>query len=301
MKNFNQFDETLINCVMSFDDYYDIFYSLFISSINWKIKLPTIDTRYLELNLFENGLCVVFEDEIYGITNLPCIVEQFDLHGNPYKVRAYSTFTSYNRSLSRDSDKFVICYDNMKRTPPFNKIFTYAKILSEIDNIISVNVNSQKTPVIALGDKKDILSLKNIFMKFTGNQKFIAVDNNFDKNSITTLNLESPYVADKLYELKMKYWHECLNFIGIANLLVDKKERMIKDEVQTSIQGAISMRERRLKPRKIFCNEMKETFNIDCSVDFYDSENNENVSRETISENKNESVVSENVNDNNSL
>ena len=100
MKNFNQFDETLINCVMSFDDYYDIFYSLFISSINWKIKVPTIDTRYLELNLFENGLCVVFEDEIYGITNLPCIVENYDLHGNPYIVRAYSTFTSYNRRLS---------------------------------------------------------------------------------------------------------------------------------------------------------------------------------------------------------
>ena len=76
---------------------------------------------------------------------------------------------------------------------------------------------------------------------------------------------------------------------------------MIKDEVQTSIQGAISMRERRLKPRKIFCDEMKEIFDIDCSVDFYDSENNENVSRETISENKNESVVCENVNDNNSL
>ena len=72
-----------------------------------------------------------------------------------------------------------------------------------------------------------MLTLKNLYMKYDGNQPFIFGDrNDLNPNSIQALVTGAPYVADKLYELKQNIWNEVLTFLGVPNVQMNKKERL---------------------------------------------------------------------------
>ena len=59
--------------------------------------------------------------------------------------------------------------------------------------------------------------------------------------------------------------------IGISNLEIEKKERLIKDEVARSMGGTIASRYNRYAPRLKAIKEIKEKFGLDIKVAYYDN------------------------------
>ena len=82
------------------------------------------------------------------------------------------------------------------------------------------------------------------------------------------ISTNAPYVADKLYQLKTQIWNEALTYLGISNLNIQKKERMITDEVQRNQGGTIASRYSRLEARREAVDKINRMFGTDISVDY---------------------------------
>ena len=261
------FGESAIMNNATYIQYFNRLVELSVSMFEWQGLPETVDPRYLELHLFQNGSMVYFRDEVMGDLCLDCIANgQFDVYGNPISRRAYSSYNQYQKTLN-ESDS-VIIWNNYLHQPSVLDVKMFAKRLSNLDRIIDINANAQKTPVLVQGTEKQRLTLVNLYKEFDGNAPFIFGDKNLDLNSLRAISTNAPYVADKLYQLKTQIWNEALTYLGISNLNIQKKERMITDEVQRNQGGTIASRYSRLEARREAVDKINRMFGTDISVDY---------------------------------
>ena len=266
--------------------YLDQILEIAISRYKWNGLPNTIDERFLELTLCgKNGTVLFFNDENIGFLALPCTMSgRFNVYNIPIQRRAYAV-NGYQ--ATRDDTNSVIIYSNQLHNgmSVYNRLVQYAKDLYLIDSIIMVNVNAQKTPLMLLADEKQMLTLKNLYMKYDGNQPFIFGDrNDLNPNSIQALVTGAPYVADKLYELKQNIWNEVLTFLGVPNVQVTKKERMITDEVNRGLGGVFASRYSGLLSRQQACDQINEMFGLNLSVEYRNEAETDNVKAEAEDE-----------------
>lgn len=103
----------------------------------------------------------------------------------------------------------------------------FARRLYNLDRIIDINANAQKTPVLVQASEKQRLVLLNVYKEFDGNAPVIFGDKNLDINGLKVFSTNAPYNCDKLYQLKTQVWNEALTYLGISNVNIQKKERLI--------------------------------------------------------------------------
>lgn len=240
---------------------------LSVSMFEWKNLPPTVDARYLELHLFENGSMVYFDDDVIGNLCLDCLPSgRLDVYGNPVLRRAYSGYNNYQKLLKESNS--VIIWNNYLHTNSILEVKMFAKRLYNLDRIIDVNANAQKTPVLIQGTEQQRLTLKNLYKEFDGNSPFIFGDKNLDLNSLKCLQTGAPYVCDKLYNLKQMYWNEALTYLGINNTGAQKRERMLSIESSQAQGGTISSRYSRLQSRREAVEKINAMFGTNIEVNY---------------------------------
>lgn len=250
----------------SFKQYYNRLTELSVSMFEWKNVPDTIDVRFLELALFSDGLAVFFYDDVLGYLALRCAIGgRMNVYRIPTKRRAYAA-NRYNKNL--DESNSVIIFNNYLHTNSMLDVELFAKRLYNLDRAIDVNANAQKTPILVQCDETQRLTLKNVYMKYDGNEPVIFGDKNLNPNSIKVLQTGAPYVADKLYQLKTQIWNEALTYLGISNINVTKKERLITDEVTRNQGGTIASRYSRLEARRQACDEINRMFGLNISCNY---------------------------------
>lgn len=261
------FEESALLNNITYMQYFNRLTELAISMFEWKNLPPTVDPRYIELHLFQNGSMVYFNDDVIGNLCLDCLpTGNFDVYGNPVLRRAYSSYNNYQRDLKEDDS--VIIWNNYLRTNSIIDIKMFSKRLYLLDRIIDVNANAQKTPVLVQGTEKQRLTLLNLYKEFDGNSPFIFGDKNLDLNALKCLNTGAPYVADKIYQLKTQIWNEALTYLGISNINIQKKERLITDEVTRNQGGTIASRYSRLQARREAVDKINAMFGTNIKVDY---------------------------------
>lgn len=261
------FEESALLNNVTYMQYFNRLTELAVSMFEWKNLPATVDPRYIELHLFQNGCMVYFNDEVIGNLCLDCLPNgSFDVYGNPVDRRAYSSYNNYQKNLTEDNS--VIIWNNYLRSNSITDIQMYSKRLYLLDRIIDINANAQKTPVLVQGTEKQRLTLLNLYKEFDGNSPFIFGDKNLDLNALKCLNTGAPYVADKIYQLKTQIWNEALTYLGISNINIQKKERMITDEVTRNQGGTIASRYSRLQARREAVDKINAMFGTDIMVNY---------------------------------
>lgn len=261
------FDESMILNNLTYRNYLNRLTELAISMFEWKNLPKTVDARYLELHLFETGCMVYFKDEVIGDLCLDCIVNgRLDVYGNPLLRRAYSGYNNYQKLLKYNNS--VIIWNNYLHGNSILDVEMFARRLYNIDRIIDVNANAQKTPVLLQGSEKQRLTLLNLYKEYDGNAPFIFGDKNLDINSLKAFSTNAPYVCDKLYQLKTQIWNEALTYLGISNINIQKKERLITDEVTRNQGGTIASRYSRLETRRQAVEKINEMFGTNIEVNY---------------------------------
>lgn len=239
---------------------------LSISMFDWQNLPDTIDARFLELALFNDGMAVFFKDEVMGYLGMQVMIGgALDVYRIPITRTAFAQ-NGYQMKL--DQSNSVIIFNNMLHTNSILDVQEMSKRLYEIQRTIDVNVIQQKTPKIITCTENQRLVMKNLYAQYMGNEPFIFGDKNLDLSGIKTFDTTSPYVADKLYDLKTQYWNEALTYLGISNVNTVKKERMITDEVQRNLGGTIASRYSRLFMRQQACEQINKMFGLNISVDY---------------------------------
>lgn len=257
---------------LAMNDYTYIHYAyrlmeLSISMFEWKNLPEGIDERFLEMVLFTDGQAVFFKDDELGdYLALQCLINgKLNVYRIPINRRAFA-INGYQKQLT-DKDS-VIIFNNMLHTNSWLDVKMFAKRLYNLDRIIDVNANAQKTPILIKGNETQRLTLTNLYKEYDGNAPVIFADKSLDMNALQVLSTQAPYVADKIYQLKTQIWNEALTYLGISNVSFQKRERMVSDEVTRSQGGTVASRYSRLNARRQACEQINKMFGLNIDCDF---------------------------------
>lgn len=255
--------------------YHDIYKQLSLLAKNifeW-INLPdTVNERFLERILFEEGKIVFFKDDKFGYVITKCNNKTaLNFYEEPTKVTTVAVGENYiNKTL--DADQCVIIRNNCDEIPTRYAVRLYTQRITDAQRTIDVNINQQKTPLIILCDDTQRLTLINLFKKYNGNEPFIFADKSLRDtlDKIKTVDTKAPYLADKLMKYKHDIWNEFYTYIGINNVNSDKRERLITDEVNANNEqieySALIM----LNERKRACKLINKMFGLNIDVKIRD-------------------------------
>lgn len=267
MKKKTLFEESLITNNLTYVQYLNRLTELAITMFEWKNLPPSVDARYLELHLFETGCMVYFNDDVLGNLCLDCIPQgRLGVYGDPVLRRAYSGYNNYQKLLKESNS--VIMWNNYLHLNSILDIKMFAKRLYNLDRIIDVNSNAQKTPGFIQGTEKQRLTLLNLYKEYDGNAPFIFGDKNLDLNCLKFISTNAPYVCDKIYQLKTQIWNEALTYLGISNINIQKKERLITDEVTRNQGGTVASRYSRLESRREAVKKINAMFGTNIEVNY---------------------------------
>ena len=267
MKRWDRFKASIFKNLYSYNIYSDKLKEIVVTLYKW-VGLPDeIDERFLELSLFEKGNIVFSKDEdadLYFVMR-SANVGEWDLYNRPKRRDLYAN-TGIN--LVRDNSNSVIIYNNVLRTSSWPVVNYFADRFYFYDNVIDLNINAQKTPVLIRCNENERLTMQNLYEKYEGGQPVIFGDKNLSTTPIEVLKTDAPFVANDVYDMKVKYWNEFLTYFGVSNVNINKKERMTTDEVNRQLGGAIAARGSGLLMRKQACDEINRMFGLDIDVIF---------------------------------
>lgn len=255
----------------TFLEYYNEFESLGCNVLNCTLQ-PYQDKTFFNYKMFYRGSLAGFYDDVMEqVLILPWQpLGKLDIYNRPTTIEAFSK--TYRRKLN--PGEYVIIYDNLMHKPLAPRIKTAAERLALIRRVIDVNIKQQKTPRIYKCSEKDQLTMENIVNNIDSCDDAVFTFDTFEVQDLEVILTPAPYVADKLELEFEKIWSETLKYLGVASVVFEKKERMIKDEVQLTQGGTIANRYNRFNSYKECFELMNEKFGDKLirpfEVEFYD-------------------------------
>lgn len=260
------FEESLYLNNSSYDFYLMKLREIGISSISYENLPSTVDERYIERGLFDKASMLYFNDDIIGNLCLNYTPGSlFNVYGEPNLRRAYSNYNHYSNLMKANNS--VIIWNNYERIPSLNILEMYARKLWVLDRITMVNSNAQKTPILIKCGEKERLTMKNMYKEWDGMAPVIYASNDL-AGEIGVLKTDAPWVADKIYELKEKYWSEALTYLGIVNVAYEKAERVQMTEVERQLGGVFAFRASRMRAREVAVAKINKMFGTNIKVKF---------------------------------
>ena len=131
---------------------------------------------------------------------------------------------------------------------------------------MDVNLFGQLTPYVILCDEKERLTFKNIMLQVKKFKYAIFGSKKLSMNNVDVLQTKSEYLIDKLQLQKTELMNELLTFLGINNNNVQKKERMLVDEVNANNDFILVNIDHMYDERKRACEEINKKYGLSISV-----------------------------------
>ena len=254
---------------MTYTDYYFRLMLLARSVFEWKNLPNGLDEKWIEKYLFYEGRCCFFKDKDLGFmvarTTESNILNEYD---EPTELMPVFV----NRNLKtikslKNGEECILIRNNDVMLPTHYTIRLFALRLTGIQRTIDVNINAQKTPGLIKCSDRQKLSLKRTFDQWSENEPLIFGDRNLDTAGIEALKIDAPIVFDKLQHQKHAIWNEAMTFLGINNANMDKRERLVDDEVQANNEQIELSAAVMLKSRQLACDRINELFGTKISVE----------------------------------
>ena len=253
---------------ITFSYYYYKMMLIVKNLFEWEGLPNDMESRWIERYLFSDGACVFFKDPILGFMVAGIAQDGgVNCYDDPTTVTPVATNYVYSGDapLSCGKDCYII-RNNDLRLPEFAVVRYYAYKLTNIDRAIDVNIEAQKTPTIITCTDKQRLSLKQAINQRKDNEPVIYADNSFDKDMISTLDLQAPPVFKDLQVQKHMILNEFFTDIGVNNANMDKRERMVANEVEANNEQVKACEDVLLRSREEACKRINEIFGLNISV-----------------------------------
>ena len=254
---------------LTFSYYYYKLMLIARSLFKWNDLPNNMDERWIEKYLFNSGKCIFYNDPDMGYM-VAGLAEQggINCYGDPTTVYPVAENYVYRGKQLINNENCYIIRNNDLMLPEFPIVRQYAFKLTNIDRAIDVNIEAQKTPTIVRCSDKQRLSLKNAINQRRDNEPVIwTADNSNITDLISTLELNPPMVFKDLQIQKHMILNEVFTDFGINNANMDKKERMVANEVEANNEQVKASEDVMLKVREEACKQINRIFGTNISVE----------------------------------
>lgn len=273
---------------LTFTDYYYRLMLLARALFKWENLPNGIDEKWIERYLFSEGKCMFFYDDNLGYFVTDCVLSGgVNCNNEPINLipittgvdvieqKEYTNFTgrvtstkekpftkSKNGKLPTGKKGAILIKNNDVMLPTSFTINLFALRLTEIQRTIDINIEAQQTPTLITGSEKQRLSLSAIYRKWKGHEPVIFGDKSLDGTPLNVLKTDAPIVFDKLQIQKHSVWNEVMTFLGVNNANMDKRERLVDDEVQANNEQIELSADIMLKSREKACELINTLFDL---------------------------------------
>lgn len=257
-------EKNLIENKNSFTYYYYWIKLLFLSMFEWQNLPAGCDSDFIETNLFDKGMVCFANSNDYGIINLS-VNSQYDRNFYDKPINFIGNAGSFTMECNPLNS--VIVQNNMLLLPSSAFALYFAEKISKIDRIYDINLLGQKTPVIYTASKEEEASLQAILNNIYSNNPILKVKKGYDLNShVEALETKVPFLLDKLRDEKNSCMAEILTFMGINNVNITKKERLITQEAESNNELINMDLHIFLSKRQEACEKINKLFGTNISV-----------------------------------
>lgn len=253
---------------MTFSYYYYKLMLVARSLFEWENLPNNMDERWIEKYLFTSGKCIFYKDPVMGFM-VAGLAQQggVNCYGDPTSVYPVAENYVYNGDKLVNGENCYVIRNNDLMLPNFPIIRHYAYKLCNIDRAIDTNVEAVKTPIIVRCSEKQKLSLKNAINQRKDNEPVIWSSDLSDINEmVDTLTTNAPIVFPQLQTQKHMILNEVFTDLGINNANMDKRERMVANEVEANNEQVKACEDVMLKARQQACKEINRIFGTNISV-----------------------------------
>ena len=253
---------------MTFSYYYYKLMLIARALFEWESLPNNMDERWIEKYLFTSGKCIFFNDPTMGYM-VAGLAQQgsINCYGDPTTVYPVAENYVYNGPKLINGENCYVIRNNDLMLPEFPIVRHYAFKLCNIDRAIDVNIENQKTPIIVRCSDKQKLSLKNAINQRRDNEPVIwTTDQANLADMIEVLQTQTPPVFKDLQTQKHMILNEVFTDFGINNANMDKKERMVANEVEANNEQVKASEDVLLKAREEACKNINRIFGLNISV-----------------------------------
>lgn len=233
-------------------------YDLFCSSINF-VGIPDYIPKWFIMKvLFWDGRGLMAYDEevdrfLFTKMNLNGMPDVYNI---PTNRQSYAV-NGYLEDFYKDNS--VIFWDNYSMYPFANKAYMYAELLQSIWETRNQNLRLQFTPRVIVAPDSQKLTYELISKQYDQRIPVIRVNDSIDVKNVNVLNLEVPYIADKMEQELRAVWSQVLCDIGYESNPIEKKERLVSSETGNNngeIEGMRNTRVDSINRALIDCNKL---------------------------------------------
>lgn len=270
--NSREFFESLYNNQATYADYMNRLKKVATSIFEW-VNLPeSMNERYLEETLFYYGMGALLKDEEYGFINTRCASNGvINIYGLPTSLNCFSFDFSRSKKLytglpikDGNDDTCILVMNNWDRIPTVATIQLFAYRLYEAESTAMTNIKAQKTPILITVDETQRLMMENMYSQYEGNRPVIFGDKKqLADGVIKAIKTDAPFIADKVMDYKKEIWNEALTFLGINNIMINKKERLITDEANSNNELINMNLQSFLVPRQEACKQFNKKYGLE--------------------------------------
>lgn len=247
------------------------FYKLMLiarSLFQWENLPNNMDERWIEKYLFNSGKCIFYKDPNMGFMVAGYGQEgSINCYGDPTSVYPVAENYVYSGKQLINGENCYVIRNNDLMLPEFPIIRHFSYKLTNIERAIDVNIEATKTPIIVRCSDKQRLSLKNAINQRKDNEMVIwSSDNANIGDMVSTLETNAPVVFPQLQTQKHMVLNEVFTDLGINNANMDKKERMVANEVSANDEQVKASEDVMLKVREEACKQINRIFGLNISV-----------------------------------
>ncbi len=203
------------------------------------------DLNTFRFLLFHYGSVGVFYTEKYGYIYAPWNPTEFNIYMNPSKIKgtAFNNIKLFEKLNGEvGTDAFIIkCFDDYRGFDDL--ISATSEMLANVDKTINVALMNANVNLLGFAkNKKEAEEIKTAYAQATtGDPLVILSDDKKEKLTNEQRDILQPFTnhdtvqsMDRLLTCRRTILNNFLTEIGIQNANVNKKERLVTDEVNAN-------------------------------------------------------------------
>lgn len=254
--------------------FYNYYSNMFNNIFTWNNFPKSCNMEYFLRSMLESGRASFFKynGSILSLKNADA--GDFNIYGYATSVQNIGLgFSERGRPYIEGGDNSgadtVICWHTPQKNSPFIIINYYVNKIVSLLMTYETKLLQAKRPFIVTGFKKEVQNVSKILNDINNDVGIIVGNESLELNPINVLTTgvgmnDVKDVTDLINVID----NEFKEHFGINNNKnIDKKERLIVDEVNNNNNATNLMLDMMLKSRERFCNQCNELFGINISVE----------------------------------